>query len=164
MRHYHIWSAIIIATSLASCVDPDEPPTSETEQPLLGTTAFGADCTSADLAFLNQTLHYGRAAVASRAFEQCVEQTMQTGLTTFGFTYGPYRKCTGDPFYDASFSTQVQQVLDAARSGNGLNVACSGGGGNASASIGTYDQIAPESLAFSGWLRSVIQRRRAGRK
>jgi len=165
MGTVHSWLLSLCAMStLASCAaEPVEPDTGQTSSDLLGTGDFGADCSAHQKDFLATAYLYGRVAVASRAFEQCVEQAARVGVPEAGgFWTGSYRQCNGDPFYGQPLDSQVQSVLDAARSGNDLFMNCSGGGGLASTSIGPYDRSDAESLSWSVWLNQVIDAPRSG--
>jgi len=160
------FAAFLMAVSVGcvdGVVDVDEPVTSATSQDLLGGVSFGGDCTPGKTGFLDTTVRYGRAVAVSRAFEQCVEQAMFAGVSHPGGGWsGRYRQCNGEPFFGQSFEVQLGAVLDAARSGNDILLNCTGGGGNASTSLGAYDRTDTESLNFSGWLDAVYNQPRAG--
>jgi hypothetical protein len=130
--------------------------TGEAREDLLGSASYAGDCSPALVSFLDTVHFYGRVAAASRAFEQCVDRAMRVQLSTGGGPAGPYRQCNGDPFYNQPVNTQLQSVLDAARSGNDVFMSCGGSSGLASAAIGSYDSSGAEAMAWSSWLPSAV--------
>jgi hypothetical protein len=64
-------------------------------------------------------------------------------------------KCNNDPFYSSDIATQLARAYDITHSANNVQMNCTGGGGNASASIGIYGTTSAESLSWGGWLTSV---------
>ncbi len=112
---------------------------------LLGTTSSADDCSPEHQAFNDKIMMFGRIAVSTKAFEECVREKV-TDL---------YRKCNGDPFYDASLEVQIQKVIDIARSPNNVHIKCSGGSGNASTGIGDYGMTGDETFWWGGWFSSV---------
>lgn len=119
---------------------------------VFGATAYGADCPADRRAFLDEVRLMQRAALASRAFEQCVDRSMRLGL---GLNQR-YGACYGDPLYGQPIDVQRRAVIDAARTMNDVGISCTGGFANASAAISVYDHWFTESLSFSGWLESVF--------
>ncbi len=116
-----------------------------TRPQLLGRVSPDEGCSAAERDFLEVTMSYGRTAAATVAFEQCLEQQVRT----------TYRKCIGDPWYDSTLNRQIGRAIAIAQSPNEVSMACSGGAGNASASIGTYGHEDAESFAWGGWFRAV---------
>jgi hypothetical protein len=155
-------------TTLVGCALDEAAPapeTSEITDDLLGPTSYGGDCTPDQRTFLDTVQRYGRAAVTSRAFEQCVDQAARVGVSLQpGFWGGNYRQCNGDPFFGQPLDVQIQSVLDAARSGNDVMMYCTGTGpeANASASLGPYDRSDAETLSWSVWLNNVLYQPRTG--
>lgn len=113
-------------------------------QPLLGPVSQADDCSQALQRFNDEIMVYGRAASATRAFEQCVDQDVRA----------TYRRCTGDPFYSSPVATQVAQAVLAARSPSGVQIRCTGGSGNASTGLGFYTNPS-EGFAWGGWFSAV---------
>jgi hypothetical protein len=146
---------------LMGCVVEDVE-TSEATEDLLGTVTTTSDCTAQKSTFITSTMRYGRITASTRAFEQCVEQALRAGVSVAGGGWaGNYRRCNGDPFYGEPLTTQLQAVLDVARSGYDVQINCSSPNGNASAGIGTYNQTS-EALGFSTWLDAVVNQPRVG--
>lgn len=148
----------LFALGACGTAEEREPALSVTQaqSPLLGAVRYGADCNATDKSFLDKVMHYGRTVTVTPAFAQCVDSAIRTGVTTrSGYKIGPYRKCNGDPFYANDLNTQVAKVTQATRSSVDVTINCTGGGGNASASLNAYGQLTPETLSFSGWLRAV---------
>jgi hypothetical protein len=153
------WTAGVVATlmTLSGCGVESAPPAgptapgeegpalSRSTQDLMGNIAYGTDCSSGHQGFLNDVMRYGRVAAASNAFEQCVDRRVRER----------YRKCNGDPFYADSIDTHINQVLWVARSSNPVRMNCTGGGGNASTNLGTYDHNNDEQFWWGGWMNSV---------
>lgn len=151
-------SAGVAVTAGCSAADPGAPggeSVGQDDSSLLGAVTYGADCNAGDKAFLDKVMRYGRTAASSSAFSQCMQGAMTSQV--YG-GIGPYKKCTGDPFYGDSLAVQLDRVLKAARSTVDMTLNCTGaigGGANASAALDTYGHLAPEVLSFGGWLRSV---------
>jgi len=142
----------LLALALTACGTDVEPPTTERTQPLLGAAKYDKGCNTAERSFLNRARFFGRVTAASDAFVQCVDETMRNGSGGDG----PYLVCDGDPHQAEAIGTQVDRVLAVARSTNDLAIACCGGGGLASAAIGTYAHTSDEAFSFSGWLGGVV--------
>jgi hypothetical protein len=134
---------------------PDEPAVESKSSPVLGAWVYGADCAQGMKDMLDRTKRFGRAAVSTPAFASCLSQRMTNSFTLGGHTSGPYLKCTNDPWYSSPLSVQIDKALSAARSWNDVGMACTGGGGNASAALGTYGHSNPEYLSWGGWLTDV---------
>lgn len=117
---------------------------------LLGDIEYDSGCTSDERVFLEEIMHYGRTASTTVAFEECVDEVMRTGA----YSMGPYRQCNGDPYYGYTIDTQIQKVIEVARSKFDVKMWCSGGSGNASTSLGTYGNDA-EYFWWGGWFASV---------
>jgi hypothetical protein len=142
---------ILLPTALALIGCNSAPaPVAQENAPLLGTVNYGSDCNDTDKAFLAKTMHYGRTVAVSNAFQQCMTAAMSSSQSGVG---GPYMQCNGDPFYGQPSATQLQEVIQAARSTVDVSINCTGGGGNASSSIDHYGRLDPEALSFSGWLK-----------
>lgn len=118
---------------------------------VMGPRTYTGTCDAEDVQFNEKSTFYARVAASSTAFAQCLDNAMRTGFAGFG----PYRKCNSDPYYSSAIGEQYTRALAAARSESGLTVACSGGGGNASTSIGTYTHAGDESYWWGGWFRGV---------
>ncbi|WP_423999445.1 FG-GAP repeat domain-containing protein [Maribacter sp. IgM3_T14_3] len=116
-----------------------------TTSALLGNTSYADDCSPEYQAFNEKMMMFGRIAVASKAFEQCVNEKVRA----------LYKKCNNDPFYDASIDIQIQKVIAVARSINNVHIKCTGGAGNASASIEDYGKISDEAFSWGGWFSDV---------
>jgi hypothetical protein len=123
----------------------------ERRSALLGTVRYstntcwnGATGTQ-DIEYLQKAMRYGRTAAISNAFAQCMD----------GAVRNTYRQCNGDPGFGADVATQLDMVMTAARSSVDVNIACSGGNGNASAMPGSFGQLTPETMSFSAWLQAV---------
>jgi hypothetical protein len=145
----------VLSTALATVIGcgPSHPaPVAAESSPLLGAVNFGSDCTDNDKQFLTKVMHYGRTVAVSNAFAQCMSNAMTSQQAGY---IGPYMQCNGDPFYGSPQATQLQQVMEAARSTVDVSINCTGGNGNASAGIDSYGQLTPEGLSFSGWLHAV---------
>lgn len=141
--------------ALASCSMVDDSATIEDEigikqSELLGDVEFDAACTADERVFLEEIMEYGRIAASTPAFEECVDEVVRNG----SFGMGPYRECNGDPYYGSPVSTQVDKVLDVARSTFDVKMWCSGGGGNASTFLGDYGAD-DERFWWGGWLDAV---------
>jgi hypothetical protein len=138
--------------------DGDRSEVATESQALLGTVTYGGDCTAADRSFLDKAMHYGRTAATSPVFQQCLDRAVRTGAVGVGPYRAADRSKTGcqNPFADQALAVQIDRLVQAARGGAGLNIACTGAtSGNAAAALGSYDMAGPEQLAFSGWLRAV---------
>ncbi len=116
-----------------------------TTSALLGNTSYADDCSPEYQAFNEKMMMFGRIAVSSRAFEQCVNEKVRA----------LYKKCKNDPFYDASIDVQIQKVIAVARSINNVHIKCTGGAGNASAGIDDYGKISDEAFSWGGWFSDV---------
>ncbi|AFL81174.1 ABC-type uncharacterized transport system, permease component [Aequorivita sublithincola DSM 14238] len=112
---------------------------------LLGEVTTADDCSAEHQAFNDDIMMFGRIAVSTQAFEECVREKV-TNL---------YRKCNGDPFYDSSIEDQIQKVIEISRSLNNVHIKCTGGSGNASSSIGEYGRLTDESFSWGGWFSGV---------
>ena len=123
----------------------------DVEERLLGSVAYASDCTAGHKRFLDKMMLYGRVAAVSGAFKACVSARVLNQASA-----GNYMQCTGDPFYGASRQDQLLAVLRKTRSFNPLTMHCTGGSGNASTGIGSYDQL-EEEFNWSGWLNNVYQ-------
>jgi hypothetical protein len=137
-----------------SSEDPEE--VGVDQAPIEGADNYGADCDATTKTFLDKVMLYGRAASASRAFTQCMSNAMTSMVSLGGQSFGPYRKCNGDPFYASPAATQLTNVLAMTHSTADILINCTGGGGNASTYLGAYGINDPEQLNFSGWLASVV--------
>lgn len=144
----------ILSLLYMSCADPSlEEPTEEQTSPLYGDIVFtGSDCTPARRAMLEESAFFGRTVAATPAFEQCLREK----ISPPPFGTGTYRPCMGDHAYSASYETQIGDALWASRTGTNVAMSCSGGGGNASAGIGTWGQ-STEAFAWGGWLAAVTE-------
>jgi hypothetical protein len=145
----HIRILLPAALALIGCNTAPAPVAAEHES-LLGSVNYGGDCNNNDKSFLAKTMHYGRTVAVSNAFAQCMSAAVGSSQSGVG---GPYMQCNGDPFYGSASATQLQKVMQAARSSVDVAINCTGGGGNASSSIDSYGQLTPETLSFSGWLQ-----------
>lgn len=142
-----------IASALGACVAEDDPETTTATSDLMGEVAFAGSCTPAMQSVVNDGARYGRVAAASAAFNQCMNSAMRTRTMTFG----PYRKCIGDPFYDYPIETQIDRLLAVTRSANDVQISCGAvHGGNAFASFGSYGHTTPEAFTFTTWLDGVV--------
>lgn len=156
----------LAATAACAPVEPEgDAPTFETaEAPLLGQLTYAAECQDDEKAMLDKAAFYGRVAVTTPAFEQCVVEAVRNGLprATFSADFGvgrlgPYIGCLGDPFSEDEAAEQAQQVVDAARSLNDVSMACPHVDLDAlaRAPIGHYDLADPESMNWGLWLGDV---------
>jgi hypothetical protein len=151
---------IVTLSFIGACGAPGEPVPPATEahsSALLGAVRYGSDCTATDVSFLDKVMQYGRTAAVTPAFAQCLSRAMSVGAVRHldGSSIGPYLKCTGDPWYSSGISTQLTEAIQAARSTVDVTIGCTGGLGNASAYIGSYGQLTPETFKWSSWLRNV---------
>lgn len=152
-------AALALAPLLGCSATADEPATTVSEDPLLGSINYASDCTSGETGFLDQVMFYGRVAAASPAFQQCMTAAVNRTalfLPVYGTNIGAYRQCIGDPAYGRPIAEQLGAALMITHSENDVTMNCTGGGGNASANIGTYDHADPEQFWWSGWLASVF--------
>jgi len=103
-------------------------------------------------------MFFGRVTTASTAFAACMSAAV-TGpgaiVPLYGGTIGPYRQCIGDPFYGRPLSEQLSAIMAQTHSQNAVTMNCTGGIGNASAALGSYDHSDPEVFSWSGWLNAV---------
>ncbi len=115
------------------------------QSPLLSDVDQADDCTTDFQKFNEDIMVYGRIAAVSKAYEDCLRKKITE----------KYKKCKGDPWYDGSLETQIQKALAISRTDNPVHINCTGGGGNASTYIGSYDHPNEESFWWGGWFSSV---------
>jgi hypothetical protein len=108
---------------------------------------------------MDKIIRYGRTAAVSTAFRQCMARAMTSSVTrTYGGTFGPYRRCTGDPWYGSTQQKQLDKIVDMSLSLNDLHVNCSGGSGNASVAGSDqhgYMHAHDETFSWAGWFANV---------
>ena len=114
-------------------------------QALLGDVNQAGDCTAEQKDFNQEILFYGRTAAVTDAYAQCIQQEVSSR----------YKKCEGDPFYDASQNRQIDRVMRVSLSTNDVKINCSGGSGNASTGIGSYAHPDEEEFWWGGWFGAV---------
>jgi len=147
LRTFTLTSFAIFATACGAPATTHETNDTEAEDNLYGDVSYsGSACTSDRRQFHDEILKYGRVASASQAFEQCVTQKINDGV---------YRECNKDPGKGLPKATQLELVLQVARSDNDLGIKCSGGSGNASTSLGKHNHSGVESFSWGGWFASV---------
>lgn len=112
---------------------------------LLGRVEQADDCTPEFQAFNDRIMVFGRIAASTRAFEEILSSRIRE----------LYRECNNDPFYGQSIDVQIRKAIDASRSLNGVHIKCTGGSGNASASLGNYDNLSDEFFSWGAWFSSV---------
>ena len=153
-RCFHGFLVTLLSIAATSCGSGgNREDLAKQSEPVLGNIIFGSDCTTSMKNLLNASMFYGRVTSATNAFKECLSIASQTGMTNaVGSNYGPYQKCTGDPFFSSTLATQINEALAAARSWNNVSMACTGGNGNASTNIGTYAHSDAESLWWGSWL------------
>lgn len=121
------------------------------EAPATGVRAmrlmFEQNCNASMRSFNERAALYGRAVVGSPAFEQCVRDRVPSH----------YRSCRADPWESSPALMQANKAIEAARSSNQMLIACEGGRGNASASVGAYGHGDAVRFAWSGWLRTQVE-------
>ncbi len=145
-------AALAAATTFACATTPDDAPLGTAEGDVLGGLAFDSTCPADVAAYVTDTMAKGRAAIGSTAFAQCMDQAMRQQATIGGATFGPYRRCVGDPYYASDLTTQIARAVAAARTPSSLAFTCDPqGAGNASAYLGTYDLAGAEHMTLSGW-------------
>ena len=152
-------AALLLAPLLGCGTATEDAVTEVTQDPLLGTVRYGGDCTAGEIGFLDQVMVYGRVAAASPAFQQCMAAAVNhttLALPIYGQNVAPYRQCNGDPAFGWAPSQQLAAAMMITHSENDVTMNCTGGGGNASTNLGTYDHADPEVFWWSGWLASVF--------
>ncbi len=157
-RSFTAVATLTLTLAVLGCGDVD-PELGAQRAPLLGDINYGGTCTPALRSFQEKLTRFGRTAAVTRAFRECLSQAM-TGTVnlTYGGTTGPYRKCTGDPWYSSTLQTQLDKIVDMSLSLNDLHVNCSGGMGNASvagADQHDYDYGGDETFSWSHWFADV---------
>ena len=105
------------------------------------------DCNSEQQTFNRAVVAYGRTIVASKAFEELLSIRMREA----------YVKCINDPYYERDLETQIAQVLAACRATKTIRINCTGGDGNASAGIGSYDLKQVPELSWGGWFQGISE-------
>lgn len=158
LKHIPLSSLFLVAIACDpgiddNLVEPGDPELAidQSIEGVMGARNYQGTCNAEDVRFNEKATFYARIAANTAAFEQCLDTAMRTGFAGTG----PYRKCNGDPYYSSAIGEQYTRALAAARSETGLSVTCSGGGGNASTSIGTYAHAGDESYSWGGWFRGV---------
>ena len=114
---------------------------------LFGKIYSADDCSPEHQAFNDKIMMFGRIAVSTVAFEECVTKKV-TNL---------YRKCNGDPFYNENLNIQIQKVLDISRRLQNVHIKCTGGIGNASTGIEDYGELTDVAFSWSGWFQSAYK-------
>ncbi|MEO0898223.1 MAG: VCBS repeat-containing protein [Bacteroidota bacterium] len=118
---------------------------STTTSALLAEVSQADDCSVEHQEFNDEIMKFARIVVSTDAFEQCVRHRMRER----------YKKCIGDPHYDASLEIQIQKVLEAVRSLNKVHIKCTGGSGNASTHLGEYGKMNKKSFSWGEWFSAV---------
>ncbi|MBL7814155.1 MAG: hypothetical protein JNL70_04040 [Saprospiraceae bacterium] len=110
---------------------------------------FGDDCDDTQKTFNKTLVSYARTVVSTNTFADFLRRRMKE----------LYIGCTNDPYANDDFETQYQKVLSACRAPLLIKINCTGGAGNASAGIGTYDndwRKIPE-FSWGGWFQDKSQ-------
>ena len=118
----------------------------EVSSALYGQVTFADDCTAVEEEVIKEAIHRGRMGSTTAAFGQCVREHM----------ISRYTPCAGDPFSSASLERQIHKALLTTRTPNDLHIACTGGQGNASASVGSWGHTHTERYNFSDWLDAMV--------
>ncbi len=133
--------------SEGGATEPDQDEVETSEEPLLGSVTYGSDCSARQKTFLNNAMKWGRIAASSKLMQACLAN-LNTTVTNF---HAPYMPCIGaDPGWDQSSAAQSALVSFKVLSPNPLTINCTGGAGNASTFLGTWDTTA-ESFSWGAW-------------
>ncbi len=155
MRHLDFSKAFALAglaLALASCSRQ-----SAEILKVYGSIQFQDDCSPLARDVVKQAVEFGRIASHSKAFATCVKDAISPQGAHYGtWAMGPYRACQGEPYATETREVQLARILAVAQSSNDISMNCTGGGGNASASLGEYGHTDSEKFGWGAWLSTTL--------